>query len=276
MRANVRSCRAQGDCRVGRCPRSGATWTKSAWTLPCMASFLLPVVTGESSSAERLQVAAAAHQARYRGLSRDHTASDLRVFLVWWPSGTWSRWPRSGRTWSCTCAGAMRSATSNRPRCPGGSRWCAGSTAPASSTGCLQQTPSSSPIDQLLGTQNPRPQQTRMRREREDEHQWHDDEGQPSADPRRLGGAHVGVPLAGPINCRSSRRLDPDELECVLIPRVSSRCDPASRDQGPPASSCPRTLAQAAPCRTLAAGPHRRTTVLIPQHRQTPSIRSAR
>ena len=47
-----------------------------------MASFLLPVVTGESS-AERLQVAVAAYLARYRGLSREHTASDLRVFLVW-------------------------------------------------------------------------------------------------------------------------------------------------------------------------------------------------
>jgi site-specific recombinase XerD len=48
-----------------------------------MASLLLPVATGESSSAERLRVAAAAYLARYRGLSRDHTASDLRVFLNW-------------------------------------------------------------------------------------------------------------------------------------------------------------------------------------------------
>jgi integrase/recombinase XerD len=48
-----------------------------------MTSFLLPVVTGESSSAARLRVAVAAHLARYRGLSREHTASDVRVFLVW-------------------------------------------------------------------------------------------------------------------------------------------------------------------------------------------------
>ena len=54
-----------------------------AWTLPCMASFLPPVVTGDSSSAARLRVAAAAYLARYRGLCRDHTGSDLRVFLVW-------------------------------------------------------------------------------------------------------------------------------------------------------------------------------------------------
>ena len=43
-----------------------------------MTSFLLPVVTGESSSAERQQMAVAAYLGRYRGLSRDHTASDLR------------------------------------------------------------------------------------------------------------------------------------------------------------------------------------------------------
>jgi integrase len=51
--------------------------------LRCMTSLLLPVVTGESSSAERLHVVVAAYLARYRGLSRQHTASDLRVFLVW-------------------------------------------------------------------------------------------------------------------------------------------------------------------------------------------------
>jgi integrase/recombinase XerD len=48
-----------------------------------MTSFLLPVVTGEPSSSDPLQLAVAAHLARYRGLSREHTASDLRVFLCW-------------------------------------------------------------------------------------------------------------------------------------------------------------------------------------------------
>jgi hypothetical protein len=102
----------------------------------------------------------------------------------------------------------------------------------------MQQAPTPCPIDQLLGPQNPRPQQTRMGRESEDEHQWHDDESQPSADPRRFGGAHVGVPIAGTINCQSSRHLDPadgradtgdhvDELECVLIPSIVSRRDPS-------------------------------------------------
>jgi hypothetical protein len=51
--------------------------------MPEMASLLLPVVTGESSSAERLRLVVAAYLARYRGLSREHTASDLRAFLTW-------------------------------------------------------------------------------------------------------------------------------------------------------------------------------------------------
>jgi hypothetical protein len=48
-----------------------------------MASLLLAVVTGESSSAERLRLVVAAYLARYRGLTREHTASDLRAFLTW-------------------------------------------------------------------------------------------------------------------------------------------------------------------------------------------------
>ena len=34
-------------------------------------------------SSDPLQLAVAAHLARYGGLSREHTASDLRVFLCW-------------------------------------------------------------------------------------------------------------------------------------------------------------------------------------------------
>jgi integrase/recombinase XerD len=48
-----------------------------------MTSILLPLVTGEPSSSDPLQLALAAHLARYRGLSREHTASDLPVFLCW-------------------------------------------------------------------------------------------------------------------------------------------------------------------------------------------------
>jgi len=51
--------------------------------MPGMASLLLPVVTGESSSAERLRLVVAAYLARYRGLSREHTAPDVQVFLTW-------------------------------------------------------------------------------------------------------------------------------------------------------------------------------------------------
>jgi hypothetical protein len=48
-----------------------------------MTSPSLPVVSGESSPSERLRLAVAAYLARYRGLSREHTLSDLRVFLGW-------------------------------------------------------------------------------------------------------------------------------------------------------------------------------------------------
>ncbi len=48
-----------------------------------MTTMLLPMAAGEVSSLERLQVAVAAYLARYRGASREHTLSDLRVFMSW-------------------------------------------------------------------------------------------------------------------------------------------------------------------------------------------------
>ena len=49
-----------------------------------MTTVLVPASTGEMlSSTERLRVAVAAFLARYTGLSRAHTASDLRGFLDW-------------------------------------------------------------------------------------------------------------------------------------------------------------------------------------------------
>ena len=49
-----------------------------------MTTVLVPAAAGEMlTSAERLRVAVAAFLARYTGLSRAHTASDLRGFLDW-------------------------------------------------------------------------------------------------------------------------------------------------------------------------------------------------
>jgi integrase/recombinase XerD len=49
-----------------------------------MTTVLVPASAGEMlSSTERLRVAVAAFLARYAGLSRAHTASDLRGFLDW-------------------------------------------------------------------------------------------------------------------------------------------------------------------------------------------------
>ena len=50
------------------------------------------------------------------------------------PSAAWTRWPPGGRTWSSTSAGCSRSAGSNPPPYPAGSRSRPGSTGPASST----------------------------------------------------------------------------------------------------------------------------------------------
>jgi hypothetical protein len=48
-----------------------------------MTSSALPVAPSQSPSDDHLRLAVAAHLARYRGLSREHTASDLPVFLDW-------------------------------------------------------------------------------------------------------------------------------------------------------------------------------------------------
>jgi hypothetical protein len=49
-----------------------------------MTTVLVPATAGEMlTSGERLRVAVAAFLARYTGLSRAHTASDLRGFLDW-------------------------------------------------------------------------------------------------------------------------------------------------------------------------------------------------
>jgi hypothetical protein len=50
-----------------------------------MATFIVPAGAGEASAidAARLPLAAAAYLARFKGLSREHTDSDLRVFLAW-------------------------------------------------------------------------------------------------------------------------------------------------------------------------------------------------
>jgi hypothetical protein len=49
-----------------------------------MTTVLVPAAAGEMLTSDvRLRVAVAAFLARYTGLSRAHTASDLRGFLVW-------------------------------------------------------------------------------------------------------------------------------------------------------------------------------------------------
>ena len=68
-----------------------------------------------------LQLAVAGYLARFKGISRTHAESDLRVYLRWCDD----RQPRParrvrGRTSSCTCGGCRRSAGSSPPPSPGG------------------------------------------------------------------------------------------------------------------------------------------------------------
>lgn len=50
-----------------------------------MPSFIVPAGAGEDVAFDdaRLPLAAAAYLARFKGLSREHTDSDLRAFLGW-------------------------------------------------------------------------------------------------------------------------------------------------------------------------------------------------
>jgi hypothetical protein len=50
-----------------------------------MTSFVVPAGAGEDAAFDdvRLHLAAAASLARFKGLSREHTDSDLRAFLTW-------------------------------------------------------------------------------------------------------------------------------------------------------------------------------------------------
>ena len=54
---------------------------------------------------DQLRLAVAAYLARFKGSSREHTESDLRCYLAWCAERGLARWPRGGRTWSCTSGG---------------------------------------------------------------------------------------------------------------------------------------------------------------------------
>jgi hypothetical protein len=50
-----------------------------------MTSFIVPAGAGGVAASDdaRLHLAAAAYLARFKGLSREHTDSDLRAYLSW-------------------------------------------------------------------------------------------------------------------------------------------------------------------------------------------------
>ena len=71
---------------------------------------------------DRARLTVAAYLARFTGVSRNRTNPTCAATCPGAPSGAWTRWPRSGRTGSCTSGGCRRSAGSSPPPSPAGSR----------------------------------------------------------------------------------------------------------------------------------------------------------
>jgi integrase/recombinase XerD len=74
-----------------------------------MTSFSQLLPAAGAARANSLRLAVAAYLARFTGLSRTHTESDLRAYLSWCADRTSIRWRPGGRWSSCTSAGCRRS-----------------------------------------------------------------------------------------------------------------------------------------------------------------------
>ena len=89
-----------------------------------MTTVLVPASAGEMlSSTDRLRVAVAAFLARYTGLSRTHTASDLRGFLAWCADRGLDPLAASRPQLELFVRWMQENAGSSRRRCPGAPRW---------------------------------------------------------------------------------------------------------------------------------------------------------
>jgi hypothetical protein len=67
---------------------------------------------------DQLRLAVAAYLARFKGVSRSHTESDLRSYLTWCAGHGLDPLAARGRIWSCTSGGCKRSAGSSPPPSP--------------------------------------------------------------------------------------------------------------------------------------------------------------
>jgi hypothetical protein len=82
-----------------------------------MDTFTSPVSAGSVVvSADPLRLAVSAYLARFKGISREHTYSDLHVFVTCVLGVACSRWPPGAATWSCSCAGCRRAGGSSPRR----------------------------------------------------------------------------------------------------------------------------------------------------------------
>ena len=149
-----RRVRATHDCSGQGADRQGANRTRPARRLSnvrsCRMSLDRPLVallwrehpvwmvaSASVDQSPELRPAAVAHLSRYRGTSRQHTESDLRVFFEWCRKRQLSHWARSAMTWSSTCGGCRTCGGSSRRRSPAGCPSSPASTEPASSTASL-------------------------------------------------------------------------------------------------------------------------------------------
>src|SRR5215212_2034231 len=99
-----------------------------------MAAIIVPAVSGGSPNELVLRAATAAYLGRYRGQTRVHSESDLRVFLRWCTDQDLDPLAVGGWTSNGTCAGCKTSVATNPRRSRGGCRWWSASTGSASST----------------------------------------------------------------------------------------------------------------------------------------------
>jgi len=91
----------------------------------------LPAPAGGSGlPLESMTAVVAAFLGRYRGLTRQHTASDLRCFLVWCADIGLDPLAARRAQLELFLRWMQDTAGSSRRRCRAGSRWWPGSTAP--------------------------------------------------------------------------------------------------------------------------------------------------
>jgi len=94
----------------------------------------MAAVISSSADSRELSLAAVAHLSRYRGTSREHTESDLRVFFNWRQHRQLAPLDAQRNDLELYCGGCRTSGGSSLPLCPADCPSLPAFTGPASST----------------------------------------------------------------------------------------------------------------------------------------------